>query len=169
MGVFENYNLANITEGMNKKIGLNMQNFLMNKNFGLLTGAGTPQELPWFKGFQEQINKQKDIQVNQLFRDAMARGIRGGSLEQLLQQPVQGGIQNIIRSILGQYQQAGSNTAGLADTAFKQWAQKFQLMLEYQKMKNKQAQQQFANKMGTFSTGLDVAKDTAAAVMGGMV
>ncbi len=110
---------------------------MLGKSLGLMKGGGTPQELPWFKGFQDQINKATTTQTSQVLRDAMSRGIRGGTLEELLKAPAQAGTEGILKSILSIYQQNPQQTMPFINTALQRQGQVEQL--DFMK---KQARQQ---------------------------
>lgn len=89
----------------------------MAKQYGLMTGAGTPQELPWFRGFQEGANKQAQQIVDNLLREVTARGMRGGVVEQALQAPVTAATKGILGTISQAYQQAPSTLSDLGRQA----------------------------------------------------
>ncbi len=78
----------------------------ISKQYGLTTGAGTPQEMPWFKGFQEAIAKYGQNQDSELIRQAAARGITGNSLSTILSQSQEARNKGILGIINQAYQQA---------------------------------------------------------------
>lgn len=125
-----------VTQSSSFQLAKQYMDEMLGKSLGLMKGGGTPQELPWFKGFQDQINKGVTAQTSQLLRDATSRGVRGGTLEELLKAPSQSGTEGILKSILSIYQQNPQQTMPFINQAYerqaekeRQWLQQMQMVL----------------------------------------
>ncbi len=127
---------------------------MLGKSLGLMKGAGTPQDLPWFRGMEDQLNKSTKMQTEQLMRDASNRGIRGGTLEQLLKVPQEEKIQELLRSILSIYQQNPQQTMPFLKTAFDRQGQVDQLSLELNKFGQQSEQDSMNMFMRLFGMGM---------------
>jgi hypothetical protein len=101
---------------------------MLSKSIGLMKGSGTPQELPWFKGMENELNKRANMRTNQVLRDATARGIRGGTLEQVLKVPQEQNMQELLRAILNVYQRNQEQAMPLVNAALGRQAQSEQSM-----------------------------------------
>jgi hypothetical protein len=134
---------------------------MLGKSLGLMKGAGTPQEMPWFKGMEDQINKGVTTQTSQVLRDATSRGIRGGTLEELLKAPSQAGIEGILKSILETYQNNPQQTMPFIKTAFDRQGQIEQMALQDKQIRDQKHQ-------ATLNRTMDIVKMGLGGVQGGL-
>lgn len=82
---------------------------------GLISGKGTPQELPWFKGFQEQLMKQGQDQEYELIKQAIARGVTGNSLSTVLGQLQESRGKGILNTINEVYRNAPTEASRIGN------------------------------------------------------
>jgi hypothetical protein len=123
-----------------------------------MKGSGTPQELPWFKGMENELNKTADTRTSQLLRDATARGIRGGTLEQVLKVPQEQSMQEILRAILGVYQQNPQQTMPWVKSAMDRKAQMEQMEMARRQAHNQESQQRWNKYMQLGQMGMGAAQ-----------
>ncbi len=146
---------------------LQMLTKMLSQQQGLLQGTGTPQELPWFKGFQEQIAKYGQNQESELIRQAAARGITGNSLATILGQSQEARNKGILGIINQIYQQAPQQAQTLGSEASNLFKALKGMQLQYLTQKNAQQGQSSINPLQAIMGGLGMAGNIGLGIMGG--
>ena len=157
--------MATPTYVKNRRLGEEFWNQELKKYTGINSGAIQPQELPEFRNMYQALMQVGNQQLQNLYKNAVARGIQGGALEQLMQQAQENMNKGALSWIQNMFQVANQRGGQASTGAQNWWMQRQQLS---QQLKAQRDRQHFLKQMGWAQFGLDATKMGAGAAAGAM-
>ena len=155
--------MATPTYIQNRRLGEEFWNQELKKYTGINSGAIQPQELPEFRNMYQALMQVGNQQLQNLYKNAVARGIQGGALEQLMQQAQDNLAKGSLSWIQNMFQTANQRGGQAAKIGQDWWLQRTQLI---EQLKAQRDRQQFLKQMGWAQFGLDATKQGASAAAG---
>ena len=148
-----------------------MYNQYLNQMFNIWKGRTSPWETPQFRGMSQYMEKLGDQEMQRMYRDAIGRGVTGGSLEQLMQQMQEGVAKQKGGAIENMYQQAGQQGTGMAQTGLQmgsQWGQNAdQMRLALQQFEAQKRAQESATQWQRFMQMIQMGGNLGLGIMSG--